>query len=32
MNIPKYIEQYRKDLRLKKYAENSIKNYIGIAL
>lgn len=29
MNIPKYIEQYRKDLRLKNYAENSIKNYMS---
>jgi len=27
MNIPKYIELYRKDLMLKKYAENTIKNY-----
>lgn len=24
MNIPKYIEQYRKDLKLKNYAENTI--------
>ena len=23
MNIPKYIEQYRKDLKLKNYAENT---------
>lgn len=27
MNIPKYVEMYRKDLQLKKYAENTIKNY-----
>lgn len=27
MNIPKYIEQYRKDLKLKNYAENTINNY-----
>ncbi len=24
MNIPKYIDQYRKDLKLKNYAENTI--------
>ena len=29
MNIPKYIEQYRKDLKLKNYAENTISNYIS---
>lgn len=27
MNIPKYIELYRKELTLKIYAENTIKNY-----
>jgi site-specific recombinase XerD len=27
MNIPKYIEMYRKDLHLKNYSENTIKNY-----
>ena len=27
MQIPKYVELYRKDLMLKKYAENTIKNY-----
>jgi site-specific recombinase XerD len=27
MQIPKYIELYRKDLTLKNYAENTIKNY-----
>ena len=27
MNIPKYIDLYRKDLELKNYAENTIKNY-----
>ena len=27
MNIPKYIEMYRKDLQLKNYSENTIKNY-----
>lgn len=27
MNIPKYIEDYRKDLLLKNYAKNSINNY-----
>ena len=27
MNIPKYIEMYRKDLLLKNYSENTIKNY-----
>lgn len=27
MNIPKYVELYRKDLELKNYAENTIKNY-----
>jgi len=29
MNIPKYIEKYRKDLLLKNYANNSINNYIS---
>lgn len=27
MNIPKYIEQYRKDLLLKNYSHNTIDNY-----
>ena len=27
MNIPKYVDLYRKDLELKKYSFNSIKNY-----
>lgn len=27
MNIPKYVEIYRKDLQLKNYADNTIKNY-----
>ena len=27
MNIPKYVEMYRKDLKLKNYSENTIKNY-----
>lgn len=27
MNIPKYIESYRNDLKLKNYSENTIKNY-----
>ena len=27
MNIPKYIESFRKDLILKNYSENTIKNY-----
>ena len=27
MNIPKYIEMYRNDLRLKNYSDNTIKNY-----
>jgi len=27
MQIPKYVELYRKDLMLKNYAENTIKNY-----
>jgi integrase/recombinase XerD len=27
MNTPKYIEMYRKDLMLKNYSENTIKNY-----
>lgn len=29
MNIPKYIEDYRKDLLLKNYAKNSIDNYVS---
>lgn len=29
MNIPKYIEQYRKDLMFKNYSENSIENYVS---
>jgi hypothetical protein len=28
MNIPKHIESFRKDLKLKKYAKNSIDNKI----
>lgn len=28
MNITKYVEQYRKDLVFKNYAENSIENYV----
>lgn len=27
MNIPKYVEMYRKDLKLKNYSLNTIKNY-----
>jgi site-specific recombinase XerD len=27
MNIPKHLEMYRKDLQLKNYSENTIKNY-----
>lgn len=27
MNIPKYVEMYRKDLQLKNYSYNTIKNY-----
>jgi integrase/recombinase XerD len=27
MNIPKYIDLYRKELKLKGYAENTVKNY-----
>lgn len=27
MNIPKYLDLYRKDLQLKNYSENTIKNY-----
>ena len=27
MQIPKYLEVYRKDLKLKNYADNTIKNY-----
>lgn len=29
MEIPKHIEQYRKDLRLKNYAQTSIDNYVS---
>ena len=29
MEIPKYIDQYRKDLQLKNYAETSIDNYVS---
>ena len=29
MQIPKYIEQYRKDLKFKNYAESSIENYVS---
>lgn len=29
MEIPKYIETYRKDLELKNYAKNSIENYVS---
>ena len=28
MNIPKYIELYRKELELKNYSQNTIKNYV----
>lgn len=28
MNIPKYVEMYRKDLKLKNYSDNTIKNYV----
>lgn len=27
MNIPKYVEMYRNDLKLKNYSDNTIKNY-----
>lgn len=27
MNIPKYIETFRNDLKLKNYSDNTIKNY-----
>ena len=27
MNIPKYVEMYRNDLKLKNYSENTIKVY-----
>lgn len=27
MNIPRYVEMYRNDLRLKNYSDNTIKNY-----
>jgi site-specific recombinase XerD len=29
MNIPKHIEDYRKDLNLKNYAQNTIENYVS---
>lgn len=29
MNIPKYVELYRKDLQLKNYADSSIDNYVS---
>ena len=29
MNIPKYLELYRKELKLKNYSENTIKNYVS---
>jgi len=29
MEIPKYVELYRKDLILKNYAETSIENYVS---
>lgn len=29
MNIPKYLDLYRKDLKLKNYSENTIKNYVS---
>lgn len=29
MQIPKYLELYRKDLQLKNYAQSSIDNYIS---
>ncbi len=28
MNIPKYVEMYRNDLKLKNYSDNTIKNYV----
>ena len=28
MNIPKYVEMYRKDLEFKNYSFNTIKNYV----
>lgn len=30
MNIPKYTEQYRKELELKNYSVNSIKSYVSL--
>lgn len=32
MHIPKYVEQYRKDLKFKNYAESSIENYVSQVL
>jgi integrase/recombinase XerD len=32
MNIPKYIEQYRKDLQFRNYASNTIENYASQVL
>lgn len=29
MEIPKYVDLYRKDLQLKNYAETSIENYVS---
>lgn len=29
MNIPKYLELYRKDLEVKNYAQNSVENYVS---
>lgn len=29
MNIPKYIDLYRKDLEFKNYSNNTIKNYVS---
>jgi hypothetical protein len=29
MEIPKYLDLYRKELQLKNYSENSIKNYVS---
>lgn len=30
MNIPKYVDEYRKELELKNYSHNSIKSYLSI--
>lgn len=32
MNIPKYVEMYRNDLKLKNYSDNTIKNYCSQVL